>query len=360
MRIADDKNGEIPFMVRFAPPEMSPNVVQPRMFDPGELGSGAYRATFEMPARIEHCEIELTLRGNSNYLRRTKIETGEKLDDFQLVSQGAIVYAVDVQGVRANSSTIRYPASLAKYLRVTLERDPDAQVTEIDGANVSCRRTASLPRTESLPLAIVATKQNVELRATEIELDAGAEGVPLDRLVLSAKTPEFVRRVQVLASSHRTGWPAVGSAVLYRVADGPAALSIPIESTRKRYFKIVIFNEDDAPLEITGAEGVYALRQLILRTPSSGAHALYTGDKKNMFPPRSYDLSEIIERRTELDLRPAKLGPLAANPTFGKAPEPAALPLTEKYRTAIGAGMAVVLAVLGVWAVRLIRSEKGT
>ena len=131
------------------------------------------------------------------------------------------------------------------------------------------------------------------------------------------------------------------------------ALSAP---TKKRWFKIVIYDGDDAPIDVEAVEGSLVEREILLRARSAGAHTLYVGDKEGAHA--YYDLAEIANRRTEdLDAKPATLGPLADNPAFGKDKVAEDLPVTEKHRTAIAAVLGVVLLGLAAWAVRLIRAR---
>src|SRR5574339_98033 len=97
------------------------------IFDPGELSGGAYRATFEIPKGVQHCQVHLQLAGAAPYLRRTRVETGERSDDMQLVAEGGLVWALFDQ----SRATLNYPRSIARYVRVTLLPDPNATLTEI-------------------------------------------------------------------------------------------------------------------------------------------------------------------------------------------------------------------------------------
>src|SRR5262249_54045005 len=143
IRIGDAEQKEVPYLVRPVPAIKTVRRINPTMFDPGELPDGGFRATFDITPQAEHCEVELSLSGNDAvYLHRTKIETGEKLKDLQLVSEGAIVYQIAGQtsSARADNRVVRYPPSIARYVRVTLLPDPQlkGRPTRIDGAVFYC------------------------------------------------------------------------------------------------------------------------------------------------------------------------------------------------------------------------------
>lgn len=352
VRIADERGRVIPHVVRFVEPPEIPRYERARMFDPGETPDGTYRATFEVPEGMEHCEIRLILHGPAPYLRRTRIETGDSTDDMQLVAEGALVWAL----MNSSGSTIRYPRSIAKFARVSLLPDPDAATTRIAGAEIGCDGPRSVPPFQRIPIEVVRVERDEASKRTVVELDAGTEGVPLETIHLEISTPEFVRRTTLAASSYRSVWPQVSHAVLYRYAGAnrPANLSLSAGGTTKRYFQLTIEDGDDAPLDISGAHGRARVREIVFRTTQPGAHTLYVGDKDALQP--HYDLEEILQRGTPAPARPASLGALEPNPDHGAPKVPDDLPITEKHRTPIGIGLAVVLLLLAAWAVRLIRS----
>ena len=72
-------------------------------------------------------------------------------------------------------------------------------------------------------------------------------------------------------------------------------------------------------------------------------------------PPR-YDLAEILARGDHVEpQRGVKLGAFGANPRFGVEDKAPNLPVTERYRTAIGVGLSIVLLGLAIWAIGLMR-----
>src|SRR5262249_53070900 len=149
----------------------------------------------------------------------------------------------------------------------------------------------------------------------------------------------------VSATSYRSVWPEAGQGAIYRIKGrgGPVELRrVPISQTRKRWVKLTIHDEDSAPLAISGGSGGGRKREITFRAGQGGAHMLYAGDRMRT-PPR-YDLEEILARGDHVEpQRPAKLGALVANPRLGVEDKAPNLPVTERYRTAIGIVLAIVL-----------------
>jgi hypothetical protein len=358
VRIAGPDGGEVPYVIEDVAAKAKPHIVSGRIYDPGETAQGGFRALFELPDSREHCQVELSLDNPRAFMHRTRIETGDSPKDMQLVVDGALVYALSAERTRAENRVVRYPRSLARFVRVTLLPDSTSGKTRIEGAQFWCADPTTIAPTDRLPLQVTGTTQNAEQKTTEVELDAGDEGVPIDRIEIHTEAQEFVRRIEVLASSYKSAWPNAGAGVIFRIAgkQGGEETTIGLQPTRKRHFKLIIHNGDDAPIVIKSAEGLSKVRRILFRAREGGAHVLYTGDKTGSHP--YYDLASILARRADLDPARADLGPFTDNPTFGKEHVSAALPKTERYRREIGIGLAGVLILLGLWAVRLMRGTK--
>jgi hypothetical protein len=132
---------------------------------------------------------------------------------------------------------------------------------------------------------------------------------------------------------------------------------IPITAVRKRYYHLRIADGDSAPLEVVGVKGEVRARRIVLRAARAGEHALFVGN--DLAQPPQYDLADILRRHDGASpLRAAAMGPAVANPGFGVVTPPPSQALTERYRTPLGIGLAVLLLGLALWAVRLLRTKE--
>lgn len=354
LRLTDAQGRLVPYVIQPVPAPQVSGWTEAQMFDSGALPDGGSRALFELPEGLEHCEVRLNLKHQGPYLRRTSIETGTSQDDLQTVASGAIVYFLNDK--RASRSNLRYPRSIARYLRVTLQPDPDARATEILGASVGCHPPRSRAPRDSQALTII--KQDHQDKTTSITLDVGQAGLPIDRLDLTVAEPaELVRRVEVQSSAYEQVWPEVGSGVLYRVGGAAPSddLSLSVRPAKKRWYKLEVENRDNPPLEITSVRGSWPRIELLFRTTESGPVRLYIGQQNSSQP--DFDLKDILNRRVDRpDFAKATVSAAAENPAYGKPDVGRAVPVTERYRTQIGGILAVLLLGLGIWAIRLVRN----
>ncbi|WP_438029309.1 DUF2339 domain-containing protein [Sorangium sp. So ce233] len=365
VRIAGPDGAEVPYVIREAGAAPSPGRIAATMLDPGVDAAGVTHATWALDAPgTRHCRIELSVIGSS-FLREARVDTGADPRSLNEVARGAHVYRIPQGSETVEHLAVSYPRSRAALVRVRLvpevapARGAAAEV-RITGGAVSCEPPVDAGKTALLPLAIVETLRDSEAKMTLVTLDAGADGAPLQAVLLDVATPEFSRRVEVASTTYRAVWPPVGSGLVYRIrprGEAGVALAltrIPLSPTRKRFLRLTVHDGDSAPLSLSGAQAEVRALEIVLRAARPGPHRLYVGDPLGARP--RYDLADVLDRgEREQPPAPARLGAAQANPALGAARVARNLPFTERHRTPIGAALAASLLALSLWAARLLR-----
>ncbi|HTN85799.1 MAG TPA: DUF2339 domain-containing protein, partial [Sorangium sp.] len=373
VRIAGPDGAEVPYVLR--EPGVAPGAgrIAATMLDPGVDTAGATHATWALDAPgTRHCRIELTVLGRT-FLREARVDTGADPRSLSEVARGAYVYRIPQGSETVEHLSVSYPLSRAALVRVRLlpesarardaARDAARDTTtdvRITGGAVSCEPLADAGKTALLPLAIVETERNSEAKTTLVTLDAGAEGAPLEAVLLDVATPEFSRRVDVASTTYRAVWPSVGGGLIHRLrphGESGVALAltrIPLTPTRKRFLRLTIHDGDSAPLSLSGAQGEVRAREIVFRAAQPGPHRLYIGDALGERP--RYDLADVLDRgEPEQPPVAARLGAAQANPALGAAGVARDLPFTERHRKPIGIALALGLLALSAWTARLLR-----
>ncbi|WP_155798188.1 DUF2339 domain-containing protein, partial [Sorangium cellulosum] len=365
VRIAGPDGAEVPYVIREAGAAPSPGRIAATMLDPGVDAAGVTHASWALDAPgTRHCRIELSVLGSS-FLREARVDTGADPRSLREVARGAHVYRIPQGSETVEHLAVSYPLSRAALVRVRLvpevapARGAAAEV-RITGGAVSCEPPADAGKTALLPLAIVETQRDSEAKMTLVTLDAGADGAPLQAVLLDVATPEFSRRIEVASTTYRAVWPPVGSGLIYRIhprGEAGVALAltrIPLSPTRKRFLRLTVHDGDSAPLSLSGAQAEVRAREIVFRAAQPGPHRLYVGDPLGARP--RYDLADVLDRgEREQPPAPARLGAAQANPALGASRAARDLPFTERHRTPIGAALAVGLLALSLWAARLLR-----
>jgi hypothetical protein len=357
VRISGPGGEEVPWAIRPVPAGEPERQVEATLLDPVVLPDGSVRAALDLgKPGLRHSEIRLDLAGDE-FLREARVETSEDGRLWGLAAEGGRVYAVkDLPGARR--TTLRYPTSDARWLRVTLLPGSGA-APRILGARlffvpVSRQEVRSLPVAPSGPWPAPGG------RRSRFEIDLGAPGIPADAVVLQPAPGLFERAARAYASADREYWSPAGAGLLWRAPEGrlPAAARenarIPLSGARQRWLRVEIEDGDAPPLQIAGARLEWLAEQLVFRAEAAGPHALYLGDREARAP--AYDLAAVLRRTPGAPVSAAALAPLAANPLRAERAKP--VPLSERYRGAIAAGLLAVLAGLALWVVRLLRAGR--
>ena len=370
LRLAGPGGAEVPYELRPVHGSRTVEVIPSQMLDPSHRDDDVVHATFEIgrggrsfdgqaaAAVPTHCKITLRVQGDT-FLRRVRVETGEDRRKLGLVAEGGYVHRIQHRPGSVEHLEVDYPTSRAPLVRVTLIPEGTPSPVRITGGDVHCAPAAPATPPAWLPLRIEDVHHDPDAKQTIVTLDAGAEGVPLEALILDVGTAEFHRRVHVDATSYRAIWPDIGGGVIQRVKprDGfvLASTRVPLVPTRKRWLRLTIEDHDAAPIELRGVLGEVRPLEIVFRAAVPGEHTLYVGDPLGQ--PARYDLADTLARsgRDEPPRR-ATLGPTLPNPLRGGASASAGnLPVSERHRGVIGAALAVVLVGLSIWAALLLR-----
>ncbi|HTN51809.1 MAG TPA: DUF2339 domain-containing protein, partial [Anaeromyxobacter sp.] len=352
VRIRDAGGAEVPWALRLVGGEPAERTVEGKVIDPVVLPDGAVRAVVDLgPSPPRHGELRLDLEGKE-FLRAVRLEVSDDGRRYGLLAEGARVWSI-AGGGDARRTAVRHPLSEARYARVTLlpgAGDPP----RIVGARAA-PGDAPEPSYRTLPAQALPAKRSPDGRETLLDLDLGAPGLPVESLALEVATPAFERRVRVLAGPDGAHWTPVGGGVVWRALPGEAGaaaegLRLAAEGGGRRFLRLAIADGDSPPLQVTAVHPGWRPRELVFQAAAAGAHQLLVG--ADVARP-AYDLAGLLARNGAAPAAPARLGPERPNPAFHEGAP--ALPFSERHRGALAAGLAVLLGVLALWAVRLLR-----
>ncbi len=362
VRIESVKGDEAPFLVRDIPADVAIVRHEATVVDALVLPDGSSRAVLDLGRMgLKHSEVALEIEG-SDFLRHTRIEISNDEQKFDRLTEGQLVYRV-VSGEQSGSSTtLTYPVSDARYLRVTLLPGADKERLRITAAHLALTSESSRLLQRSLAAVVSSLPRKSDARQSAWLLDLGAPGVPIESLLIDVQTTLFERRVSLSASDDQRSWSSLGGGLLYRAANAEG-LTLSFSSTRARFLRLAIDDGDDPPLLVRAATASYRAQELVFRAAAGGvdgqlAPRLLVGRADAAHP--LYDLASVIARYGDA-LRPAQaaFGPLEPNPDF-RAPVPKAAPLppaSERHKGAIVAALSLLLLVLALWTIRLLKSS---
>jgi len=371
LRIVDHDNAEVPWLVRRVPPAQRPEPRAVTVADTRELADGSARAILDFGASGgKHSQVTLAVDAAGDWARKALVDASNDERAWTPLADGAYLYGVGAAATRAEKTTLAYPTSSARYVRVTLLPSRNAAPLHIRGATA-----AFVPPEAHVPLRLLPSvkpqpvPQPGEPKTSEWIIDLGAPGVPLAELALDLTDPSFERRALLSAAPYGAAAAAqppaftpVAATLLFRA---PAAVAgklaeenvrVPAARTRTRYLRLTVYNGDDAPLTVRSASPAYVAEELVFRAPGPGNYTLFVGGD---VPAPRYDLADVMARSGEQPTLVANLGTVTPNPAYGHLARPATPPpVTERYKLPIALGLAALLALLALWTLRLLRRAR--
>jgi uncharacterized membrane protein len=367
-----DLQMSVPFVMRPPRTPTPPPAVRATVVDPVKLSEGGARAVLDLGSvGLRHSTVKLTLSG-ATFARKVRIETSADERDFRVLTEGAWVFRLAGKSGPVESTTVGYPPSDARYLRVSVLGGSDGSDVGITGAEVLLPTPAAAPSEAFTDATIVATEPDTSGHGTTYVVALPATSVPVMALDLDIGTPVFERRATVTAGNRESLHlqETVGGGVLFRVGSlaSPAVrvregLRLTTGNVRSRHFRVHVDDGDDKPLDVRGVRAVWQPDEIVFLVETPGPVTVFVGCDRPYFSqwrPPSNDLERVLARAGAPEAIRVVPGPLGANPRYvPPAPvEAPPVPWTERHRVPLAAGLAVVLTALGVWAVVLLRGAR--
>jgi uncharacterized protein DUF3999 len=361
VRIVGPDGKEVPWLVRPVPPSPRPETHAATVVDAVQLPDGSARAVLDLGAPgLEHDRVTLAIEGAADWFRRTRVEASTDGARFAPLAEGAYVFRLRADGGVSSATTLHYPASTARYLRVTLlpAAGPPVAITGATAAYVPPEAHVPLRLLPSLKLQPLPESGSEQASAWVVDL--GAPGVPIAELALTIDDTAFARRARLAASNDNRAWTDVSAALLYRVAPAIAGrqaeenVRLAGGGARSRYFRVVIVNGADEPLQVREVSPGYVAEELVFRAATGGSYQLYVGGD---LPAPTYALAGELARTGQQPTLGASLGTITPNETFGHLAKPAAPPPSARrgHELPLAVGLAALLAALALWLLRRMR-----
>ncbi|HLJ83955.1 MAG TPA: DUF3999 family protein [Candidatus Eremiobacteraceae bacterium] len=188
-------------------------------------------------------------------------------------------------------------------------------------------------------------------KQTRLTVDLGIARVPVSDVRFRVGTAAFDRAVAVVASSDGSNWADVYDGEIYRDSQGGSSLEFNFPEARGRYWRLIIYNRDDAPLQSLRATLLATPRYVTFLARPNVHYRLIFGNAHAIAPSYDFSVSTSADERAHAQL--ALLGRLgnAMNPI---API-IAHPWTESHAGILWAALILAVAVLGWLAFRAMR-----
>jgi hypothetical protein len=268
--------------------------------------------------RRQHNAVDLTLEARSQSFRvPVRIETSADQQAWDVARAAGFVY--DVSGnTRARDTTVSYPVSTARWVRVSVDPVGDEPLG-VRGAAIVLQ-TPATRREEPVSATLVERVEDVPGKTSRLTLDLGARR-PIDRIQLDVEDANFHRVVLVETADDGRQWRWVGSGAISalqtpRGRERQTTLRVP--ESAGRYVRLTIQNHDARPLRVVGARAAGIRRTLVFEAVPGREYVLDYGNPRAVTP--RYDLGPVVRSLAGEQLAQVALGPPVALPPAGRQP----------------------------------------
>jgi hypothetical protein len=354
LRLYDAAGHEIPYALRVRREVDTQDDHAIREFNRAVEG-GAAVVSCDLGANApEHNQVEIATSGN-NFRRQVTVEGSADGANWATLITRALVFRFASSGRSAEQREVEYPASRFRYLRLRVERDPQADNAPPEITGLRVRRTVRAGG------EIVHFQGVLEARepgregsrpASIWRVDFGAR-IPIQGLVIAAGGGAFSRPFSIMAIDDPPAPRYLASGDLTRSPDAPdTPLKPAFGEQYARRLKLTVTDDRNAPLAIASIDALSAARQLILELSASAPSPLrlYYGNPKAMAP--RYDFATRLPAGAVEISRLLSAGAERANPIY--APEPK--PFTERAPWLAYAVLAAACLALAAFLVKIARA----
>ena len=305
---------------------------------------------------IQHNEIEITMNGE-NFRRAVEADGSEDGKTWRRLAETHLL-RFSGGDQKINLSSIHYPASRFRYVRVRVSPDPvqldqDREKSHIRLADVQVYRRVDVPAEITRLPGLVRPREPVRTYGAPGSawiIDLGGDRVPCDRIEADIADAEFARDVRVeyeLPSEPGTRVlfaPVMARDSLWqrRTGEPKRPMVLTFDEVQTSRLKLFVTDHRNPPLTIRGVKFGAPARQVVFaRRPSDpGELRLYFGNPHAEMT--NYDFARNLPPKLAPSPTRVPIGVSLRNPNFVPPPQP----FTERFPWLIYAVLGSVTVIL--------------
>ncbi len=277
------------------------------------------------------------------------VPLGHNDNGWRLLTDRGYIFNVtdDRANFSANGTTIAYPQSTSRFVRVVIGAGEGGLTTVSQATVYRSEVNEGEEQVVRYPFAII---QNSKEKSTELMVDFGTQGIASREISLVTSDTNFSRRAVVQVSANGLSWRLINEgsvSVTALKSFSGSQLSISYPESHERYLRVIVFNYDNKPVNfIDYADVRSTIRAVVFEAKPEVKYNLYYGNASVSAP--LYDIGRLFRYIDTNDFIKAVLGGQATNTEFVPKALPI-LPFTERYPYLLNITLAVLVIVIGVF-----------
>jgi len=277
-----------------------------------------------------------------DFFEWVSVEASDDRQTWRIVRERAPVFRFRSEGLPGQQN-VTFPQTASRWLRI---RVLDGQKPfPLLGVMVS-RDVETLIQRAPLNAAVTLNPQSPEHKSYW-DADAGVKGVPISLVSFFATQNAFHRPVMVSTSDDGITWTEVAQGDIYRDS-GYEHLDVEVPAGRGRFWRVTVFNRNDAPIEGLRVGLLITPVYVVFRQMPGRNYFLLYGNARATAP--QYDFATLTPREQEDGASVVSVGAESKNAAY-QSPEP----WTERNGWLLWAALVAAVVIVGALAIRSMR-----
>ncbi len=265
-----------------------------------------------------------------DFTRRVTIEGSPDNREFVTIKSDAYIFDYTTEH-KTSGTEISYPKTDYRYLKVTIYDNGEEPLQNLGGEVFIVEVTEG--EIVSLESDIKKIAQKPDETTTEVIIDLKYRNIPSDSIIFKIDDKNFRRSVQILSSN-------IDDADLYRIVKksdilydistpkfSREKLTLDYPETQGRYLKVIIKNNDDAPLAISGVEALGTPKKITFLAEPGMSYFIYFNN--DMAPTPTYDIENTFSYIDLKSISQRTVGEIEENPNYD--PIKKIIPFSERH-----------------------------
>jgi hypothetical protein len=356
LRVIDDTGGEVAFVLEARLGRTSREWRTASVVDFGYFPELYTYAVVEVPPEVErHNSLEI-LTDVADFFAWVEVAASDALPApeqektaWRIVREQAPIYRFRREEVEG-AQTVTYPETRARYLRLRITcEDKENLVVRACRVAHEVVEAAELVR---IPTKLVS-RPEAPAGQSKWQVDLGTNRVPASEVRFEVEQAQFHRPVEVWASDDGERWTRAGAGDIHRYSTGSgdqpqASLKVEFREAHGRYWRVVVHNRNDPPLEGLTVELYGTPRHVIFQQEAQRSYRLLYGNERAEAP--QYELARLAD---PAEFEKAAVGAVGAEEANTAWVDPR--PWSERHSAVLWVALGIVVAVLVLLSIRSLR-----
>jgi hypothetical protein len=268
IRIISSDNKEIPFKLITGKEESLVEGYSVKMINNSYVPSQFSSVILDFEGRSEVINQIKIETESENFQRNVRILGSDNKENWNIIKEGGYIYDYTDKKAKFKSqnTSISFPESSFHYLKIEIadENNNPVKISSVSAIKFVEKKSKELVRIPEYEIS-----NNYKEGLSEIVVDVESSGIPTNKINFSISDANFNRAVLIYSSEDKKNWKLINNGYIFRYNTDKfkkESLDVNFTEITSQYIKVVIRNNDNDPLGISGIKIFSRYRELIFQS----------------------------------------------------------------------------------------------